>query len=313
MPTLPKCLLLPIDGTRDALRPIEFITRLYPGVRDINMILSYFMPRLPPIYSSMSAESPEVMKKRREVLAAREKETRHVFAEARKVLIEAGITEGLIQEHVQQKEMTVAKHSCLLADTRKVDAILVQKRVSSSLEGFLRGDSPSSLLQHCLASPIWFTEGEIEAGNAAVCIYSEPASLRVADHAAYMLSDTATAITLLHVSKSISNSITCSYSEARDKLAVWSSSTAGLEVMPFLEKSAKIIMENGVEQDRIRVAVIPQRGDPAAEILSWCTANRTGIIGLGHSEPEGIWSFLKASVTRRILSEFKHMAVWVTQ
>ncbi|MFZ2447289.1 MAG: hypothetical protein WAW37_13100 [Syntrophobacteraceae bacterium] len=313
MPNPPKCLLLPIDGTAESLRPVEFVSRLYPGVRDVNLVLSYFVPPLSPIYSGPGVESPGVLKKRREALASREQDTRRIFEGARKMLLDSGFSEALIQEHVQQKEMTVAKHACLLADIKKVDAILVQKRISSDLEGYLRGDSHSALLRHCIASPIWFTEGEIQAEGAAVCIYSEEASLRIADHAAFMLSDTNRTITLLHLTKSLSSAISCPFSEAQKALAGWSGAPAGREAWPYLLKSAGIMVENGVEEDRIRVAIIPQRWDIAQDILSWCGANGAGIIGLGHSEPEGIWSFFKASVTRKILSDFKNMAVWVTQ
>ncbi|MEM5788540.1 MAG: universal stress protein [Syntrophobacteraceae bacterium] len=313
MVNISKCLLLPIDGSTESLRSIDFIVRLYPGARDVNLILSYFTPALPPIYAGTVVESPDLLKGRRNFIATREKNTRRVFEDARKKLIAAGLSEELMQEHVQQKEMTVAKHACLLADTRKVDAIVVQKKVSSGLEGFLKGDSPSVLLQHCMASPIWFTEGDIEDLNAAICVNNEPATLRVADHAAFMLAGTSASITLLHVSKSISNPILCGFSEVDEVLGDWAETHAGREVMPFLRSSAQAVIDNGVEESRIRTALVPHRRDKVGEILSWCRANGIGIIGLGHSKPGGVWSFLKASVTRKILSDFKNMAVWVTQ
>jgi nucleotide-binding universal stress UspA family protein len=309
----PKCLLLPIDGTEKSLRPVEFIRWLYPVDRDITLILCYFIPPLPPAYSSMVKESRDLMKKKTEFLKAREDDTSRIFENAKKVLLRAGFSEGMIQEHVQQREMTVAKHACLLADIKKVDAILVQKTISSSLEGFLKGNSPSALLRHCLASPIWFTEGEIDPKSAAICIFNEEASLRIADHAGYMLSETLAVITLLHATRSLSSTVVCSLADVPGELAGWRISPAGVEMMPYLMKSAEIVQANGVEKNRIRIALIPQKGDTAQEILAWCHANGTGIIGLGHSEPEGIWGFLKTSVTRKILSEFKNMAIWVTQ
>lgn len=312
MSTPMKCFLLPIDGTADSLRPIEFLSRLYTPAK-INLILSYFLPPLPPVYYGIAADSPEMLKRRREVMASREQNTRRIFDEARKALLKAGFSRELIVEYVQQREMAVAKHACLLADTRKVDAILVQKRVSSSLEGFLRGNSTSALLRHCLTSPIWFTDGEITRIDAATCVYSEPATLRVADHTAYMLSESNAVISLLHVAKTLHRTIQCSLAAANKALAAWSRSDAGREVMPYLIRAAEIIKENGIHEDRIRIALIAGTGDTANEILSWCRSNSIGIIGLGHSQPEGIWSFLKTSVTRRILTDFKNMAVWVVQ
>ncbi len=310
---LPKCLLLPIDGSDESLRPIEFVSRLYPGAHDVNLILCYFMPPPPPALSGIYAESAGLVRKRREFLESRAKDTRRIFDRAKNLLLKAGFSEELIHEHIQQKEMTVARHACLLADTKKVDAILVQKRISSSLEGFLRGTSPSTLLQHCLSSPIWFTEGEVDAGSAAICIFNEDTSLRIADHAAFMLAGTRTDITLLHASRSVQRPVSCGRSDKPGELSRWAATPAGREIMPYLTKAADIVMDYGVEESRIQITVIPSKGDAASEILAWCRETGTAIIGLGHSQPEGIWSFLRTSVTRKILDEFRNMAVWVTQ
>ncbi len=313
MQSLPKCLLLPIDGSRESLRPIEFVGRLYPGLHDVNLILGYFVPPLPPVYSSMFAESAEMMKKRREHLESREKDTRRIFAQAKDVLLRAGFAPELIQEHIEQREMSVAKQACLLADMKKVDAILVQQTVTSSLEGFLRGTSPSALLQHCLTSPIWFTEGTVDVGNAAICIFNEEASLRIADHAGFMLSDTRTAITLLHASRSCGAPVFSGLAQKSRDLAAWAASPEGKEAMPYLTRASEIVRDQGIGDDRVRIAIIPGRGDIVGEILSWCGKNGVGIVGLGHSQPEGIWSFLRTSVTKKVLSSFKDMSVWVMQ
>lgn len=313
MPNPPKCLLLPIDGTDESLRPVEFLGRLYPGLTDVNLVLSYFVPPLAPIYSRTAAEPPAVTQRRWQLLELRRQDVRRIFDTARKVLLEAGFSEELLQEHVQQREMTVARHACLLADIRKVDAILVQKRTTSHLEGFLRGNSPSALLQHCLTSPIWFTDGEIDPARAAICIFKEEASLRLADHAMFMLSETETRITFLHAAKSLSRPITCPLSGARAELASWARSPAGSEVMPYLLRAAETAGKNGVSEDRIRITLIPLKSNAAQEILSWCRENGIGTVGLGHSKPEGVWSFLKTSITRNILEDFKNMAVWVVQ
>jgi nucleotide-binding universal stress UspA family protein len=313
MEKLPKCLLLPIDGTDDSIRPVEFLRRLYPDTSDVNLILCYFIPPLPPVYAGMFAESAEMVKKKRELLQSREQDTRRIFDHARKALLNVGFSQELIQTHVQQKEMTVAKHACLLADTKKVDAVLVQKRITSNLEGFIRGSSPSALLNHCLTSPIWFTEGDVEPKKAAICIFKEEACMRIADHAGFMLSDTGIPITLLHASRAVSVPVRCRQPETSAAFAHWASSPEGREIKPYLTRAAEILMDYGIAEDRVEVTLIPSRGDTAQEILTWCRGSGTGIIGLGHSEPEGIWSFLKTSVTKNILAEFKNMAVWVTQ
>ncbi|MGP8091252.1 MAG: universal stress protein [Syntrophobacteraceae bacterium] len=312
MQNQPKCLLLPIDGTHESLRPVAFISRLYPP-SELNLILCYLSPQLPPVYWEAVGQPPELLRKKWEILEERQQDERRIFDHAREVLLKEGFSEELIQEHTEQRELSVAKQACLLADIKKVDAVLVQKRVTSSLEGFIRGDSASALLQHCLSSPVWFTQGEIDPKSAAICIVDEDASLRVADHAGYMLSSTGAEITLLHAAKKPSHPISCHPSEALEKLAGYADTPVRRGKLSYLLKASSILEDQGFDEGRIRITLIPDRGDTAGEILSWCASNGIGIIGLGHSEPEGVWSFLKTSVTRKILADFKNMAVWVAQ
>ena len=42
-----------------------------------------------------------------------------------------------------------------------------------------------------------------------------------------------------------------------------------------------------------QITLIPDRGDTAGEILSWCTSNGVGIIGLGHSQAGGSLGFIE--------------------
>ncbi len=312
MQNLSKCLLLPIDGTDDSLRPVDFISRLYP-VREVNLILCYFTPPLPPVYSEAAAVNPQVLQKIKEYSRTREQDTRRIFDHAKKVLLKAGFAEELIQEHVQQREMTVAKQACLLADIRKVDAVVVQKRVSSNLEGFIRDDPASALLQFCLTSPVWFTEGEINPRKAAICIVNEDAALRITDHMGFMLSNTGAEITLLHAAKKPSRVLSCRPSDAPKRLADYADTPVRREKLAYLMKAADILKDYDVDESRIQITLIPDRGDTANEILSWCASNGVGIVGLGHSQPQGVWSFLRTSVTQSILGDFKNLSVWVAQ
>ena len=260
MQTLSKSLLLPIDGTNESLRPVSFISRLYP-VSEVSLVLCYFPAQLPPAYSGEVALSPAMLRKKEEFVQGRQQDVRRIFDDARKVLVKAGFSEELIQEHVQQGQMSVAKRACLLADIRKVDAVIVQKRVSSSLEGFIRGDSASALLQHCLASPVWFTEGEIDPKRAAICIVDEDASLRIADHAGYMLSGTGTEITLLHSARKAVRPVSCRPSEAPISWLTMPISAARRGQLSYLLKAASILADYGIDESRTQITLIPNGGD----------------------------------------------------
>jgi len=315
MESLPKCLLLPIDGTEEAMLPIQFVSRLYRRLDRINLILCYFVPPLAPIYDQRPV-SPQMAKKKKEALQSREQDSRAALDQAKRVLIREGFSEDLIQEHVQEKAMSVAHHACQLADIKKVDAVLVQKRISNPLEGLLKDDPSNALLHHCIVSPIWFTEGQIDPGKAVICIQEEEASLRAVDHAAFMLADTDTGIDLLHVSHSVNKNITSRTPEQTSALKDWLQTESGRKISPFITEACQILKDAAIADSRIRIAVIPgkiKEGKVAANVLSHAKKEGIGIVVLGHSNPEGVWSFLKTSVTKKILGEFQNMAVWVNQ
>lgn len=311
MTSLRKCLLLPIDGSDEALRPVLFLSRLYPVLRDISVILSYLRPPLSPVYQERRDSA--LLEKKKEILTARETSSRTIFANARRALVRTGFSQENIQENIEEKQSSAARQACMLADTRKVDAVLVQKRITSTLEGFLRGDQTVELLRHCLASPIWFTEGQINPARAAICVLNEDASLRIADHTAFMLADTGVDITLLHAAKTAPRTLSVHAARLVEELGGWLLTEAGRAIEPYLLESRQILRMAGIDESRVRVTVIPSKGNPAMEILSHCREQGIGIVALGHSEPAGTWGFFKNSVTRKILSEFRDMAVWVNQ
>jgi len=175
------------------------------------------------------------------------------------------------------------------------------------------GDTASALLQYCLTSPVWFVDGIVNPGSAAICIVDEDASLRITDHAGYMLSRSAAEITLLQAVRKLSAPISFRPSEGLKERAGYAGMAAGSGKYAYLLRAADILKDYGIDESRIQITLIPDKGDIASEILAWCASNGIGIVGLGHSEPEGIWSSLKTSVTRKILSDFKNMAVWVAQ
>ncbi len=306
MQTIPKCFLLPVDGTKESLRPAGFIGRLYPP-SEVRLILSYFSTPMPPAYSGEVARSNELMAKKKQFFDKLKQDERSVFDRALEELEKEGFSKELIQEHVEPKGMSVARQECLLGDMTNVDAIVVQKHVKNSLEDLMRLDPSLALVQQCIECPIWMTEGKIDPEKAAIYITDEEASMRIADHAGYMLSDTGASITLIRPSAKTSLPVSCRPSQAASVL----SGHASTREISALLRGSEVLADNGITEDRILITLIPDRGDTVAQFLSWCGSNGIGIIGLGRTRPKGLLSFLKTSAAQKITSDFKDMAVWV--
>jgi len=309
---LSKCLLLPIDGTKEALGSVEFLARLYTDRTQVSLILSYFAPPLPPAYQGKPA-SPQSAKKRQEILQSRDNNIRSALDQAKKILGAAGFPSRNIQEHIQERQGSNAKDACLLADRKKVDAVLVQKRVTSALEGFLRDDSTHSLLNQCTTNPVWVMDGTVDPSHAAICVTDESASLRAADHAAFMLSGTGARVTLLHASRNAHQRASSTASLIRADLEKWLMIPDGRRMKPYFMECQGILNREGISDERIEITVLPSHGNVASEILSHCREAGIGIVVLGHSRPKGLRELLKGSVTKKTVEDLKDMAVWVSQ
>jgi len=135
MEVIPKCLLLQIDSSEESLRPIRFLGRLYPDVSRMELILSYLQPPLPPVYHQFPM-TPSLADRKKELLHSREAETRAILERAKRILEEVGFSEDKIQEHVQERESSVAHHACHLAERKKVDAVLIQNMYVENLRIF---------------------------------------------------------------------------------------------------------------------------------------------------------------------------------
>ncbi len=306
MQTIPKCFLLPMDGTGEALRPAKFLGSLYEPSR-VRLILSYFSTPPPFAFSGALARSSELREKKRRFFEQVKADERRVFETALETLAGEGFSKDFIQEHVEPRQMSVAKQTCLLGDIRKVDAIVISKHVNTNLEDLMKSDPSSALARYCIECPVWLVRGKIDPGRAAICVKDEKSSMRIADHAAYMLYETDTQIDLLAIAGKNTRPVSCRPAEAAQKLT----GSAEAQGIAGLVSAFEILSENGIAEERIRMTLLADRGDRADEILSWCVANGIGILGLGRPRTEGILSYLKNSATAKIASDFKNMAIWI--
>ncbi len=305
-----KSILIPIDDSDDALQPIDFLVQLYPQREHINLLLSYLMPPLAPVYRQKPATEAMAEQKRAR-LRDRNEKCRQTLRKARKILIQKGFPEDFIQEHIQEKELSVAHHACRLADIRKVDAVLVQKRFGSRLEAFLQGDISSALLNHCLISPVWFVPGNANSAKAFVGLDDHQAALRAVDHAAFMLAETPTHLELGHFTRHIDRSQRFRPDQIEHHARDWPPRLRAFA--DLFREALEMVREAGIDDERIRLSLVRSRGKPAVEISEYCRKNHIGIVVLGHKGSTGTWSFLKNSVTRKLLTDAQNLAIWVNQ
>ncbi|HAA01791.1 MAG TPA: hypothetical protein DCE18_00295 [Syntrophobacteraceae bacterium] len=313
MPQLVRRFLLTVDGSPECLFPLRFLAMLYHDLKQVHILLCCFYSPLAPVYQERDLSS-SMVEQREERIEARQDVVQGILDKARQAVIDAGMDAENIRLHTQERSVSVAQHACSLAGISRVDCVLVQKTTMGNLHGFLGGNPIPTHLRHCLAKPVWFLEGgHIDTSRAAIGMYQEDASLRAVSHAASMLAGCNTLIDLIHCDPHIDWSISSAIAEPSAPLLAWEKSPHGSALVPYLRQARQILAERGIPEKDVRVVVLPSRGDVARSIREYCHQAHVGIMVLGHSKPDGIWGFMKNSVTRAILAESRNLAVWVVQ
>jgi hypothetical protein len=309
-----RCLMLSIDGTEESLEPVRFLSRLFPDPEHINLLLCHILPSLPPLYKEESG-SRKIGIKKRELIRIRTENSRAIMMRARSTLTRAGFLEEFVQEHVQEKTLSVARETCLLADMKKVDAVVIRKQAYLSFDRILMDDPATLLLQYCILSPIWVVDGTPDPSRAAFLIQQDNASLRSVDHASFMLADSRTEIKVVLISRSASQPIVSPSplpGQTRE-LQDWFATTEGKRMQPFVSESCAIIKETGIEDSRVQVVVLPRKRTVDSEILSYCQQQGIGILALGYPGSTGLRPFLKSLPMKRIIGDFRDISVWISQ
>ena len=189
---------------------------------------------------------------------------------------------------------------------------MIQKQTSSRLESFLKGDHVSALLHHCLISPIWFVDEDVRTDKALVCLADNQASLRALDHALFMLEEASTEILVVHFSKDAPSERSVSAASLETDPEGWLPREAS-GMRSFLFSALELVRTSGVAPERVRFVIRPFKKKLPVEILDYSRSVGAGILVLGHGGSGGTWGFLKKSVTKQILLDFRAQAVWVNQ
>ncbi len=312
MQPIPKCFLLPLREEIFPSHSLGFIRNLYPDLQNVRILLCYFLPALPPIYDERSG-TPDLERQRQQALKLRLQRSRQALQSLKSFLIEQGFSEDSIEEHTTDRTLSIARQTCMIADIKKVDAVIMERQMSSNLEAFLKGDLTPALLNHCLVSPIWFIDGNANASRIAIFLDRNEAVLRTVDHCAFMLQETGAQVTLLRLNPSLREPWTSPAAGWREGLDSLLEGETLEEEVGLFSRALEILREHAIEDRRIALVMLPRKGQASRQLLAYCEDNDIGIVALGHSNPSGLFSFLRRPLIMEILNGMKNMALWAIQ
>ncbi|MBU4258439.1 MAG: universal stress protein [Proteobacteria bacterium] len=312
MKDLTKRIVIPLDGSKNSLRSLEYINLIYGPSHNLEVTLIYILPSLPPILTDKSIDK-KTRTKLKSVEKKNEDMAEKILAEAQNILLNKVFKEEKIKTCCQKRGITVAQDICNWALIKQVDTILLTKRGRTEIKSFFMGKVSTRLVEYRRNNPVWILEGGINSKNVLVCVDNSENALRAVDHVGFMLSGTDCHITIFHTMKHLSRFVPMQVlEEAEDLEKLWRNK-AGEEIAPYIKKAKEILLKAGLSEEQITTKVTEGSRSSADDILKEAQDNDHGTIVMGRRGLSAVKEFFMGSVTSSVLNRAVSLAIWIVQ
>lgn len=308
-----KQIVVPVDGSENALTSLDYLDRLYGPQHDLEVNLVHVWSRLPPLLTDDKSMDRQIVIRLRNIEKENERRSERILAQARTVLVEKGFDENRIKTHYQRQENSVAQDICYLANRKKIDAVLLTRRGRIDLETFFFGGISGKLVNYCGDCPVWILGGKVNSDRVLVGLDDSETALRAAGHAGLMLSGTRCRVTLFHTIKHLRRYVSGEMLKEDEDLEQLWKHRAGEQIAPIMKTARDILLDAGLTEEQIRVKVLDGSKSAADDILKEARGHGYGTIVLGRHGRSMAKEFLFGSVPNQILHDCAGLAVWIVQ
>ena len=308
-----KSITIPIDGSKNALKAVDYLELIMGPKHNVKIQLCYILPSLPPIFDDAKNITKEERARKRAIEKKNVELAEKIMAEAKTILLEKGFPEENLETLCQQKKQSITKDVCFYADRKRADTILLTRHGRTEIKDIFMGEISKNFVDFCQEVPVWIVGGVVQSKKILVAVDASENALRAVDHAAYMLSGTDCDITIFHTLRHVTRFIPVEVIEDTPEIEeVWRQKAGG-EITPYIEKAKAMFVASGISEDRISIKIVEGSRSPANDIISEAKSGGYGTIVLGRRGISLLKEFFMGSVTSKVIQQGEGFAVWIIQ
>ncbi|HUV50099.1 MAG TPA: universal stress protein [Anaerolineae bacterium] len=313
MGELKKSIVIPLDGSKNSLKSLDYLDLMFGPEHKMHVHLLYVMPSLPPLLTDDKTMDRKIRSALASVKRKNKEIAERVLAEAMEILIDKGFDEENIKPHCRQCESTIARDIHFLAKNKGADTILMSRRGRTDFKPFIMGAISTRLVEYGRDCPLWIVGGGVRSKKVLIAVDSSKNALRAVDHAGFMLSGTDCKATIFYTMRNLRRFVPLEALEEAPDLEEFWRNKAGQQIAPYMKKAKKILLDAGLSEDQIATKVIDGSRSAADDILKEAHENGFGTIVLGRRGLSKIKELFMGSVTRKILNSSIGLTVWIVQ
>jgi nucleotide-binding universal stress UspA family protein len=304
-----KKIVVPVDGSENALKSLDYINLLFGPQQNIKTTLFYVMPRLPSILVEEIKKSNEKDISLHDIEDRNAAMAQSLLKAAKDRLLGMGFTQDTVEAVFRKIEVGIARDIVHWSEKKKADAVIITTRGRSRLETFFMGETAAKVLEYSRICPVWMLKGTIKHKHVLIAIDNSKNAMRAVDHAAFMLAGTDANISIFHSKRDVRRFVPYAVLNEFPEVQKYWQRKAGEVMVPFMQKAKDKLLAAGFDKGRVEVKTVDGSRQPAADILTEAEDRRAGTIFMGLRGYSEVTAYKMGSVSRKVLNQAHDMAV----
>ncbi|MGD2097102.1 MAG: universal stress protein [Desulfobacterales bacterium] len=307
-----KIVVVPVDGSENALKSLDYINRIFGPKHNLRISLVYILPKLPPILVEESSKSRQTLNLVQDIEKKNSQMAERILADAKDRLINVGFTKKTVEVVFRNINIGVARDICSWAEkNKKAHAIFISSRGRSRLEAFFTGEIANKVLEYVKVCPVWLVKGKVKHNNVLLAVENSENAMRAVDHAAFLLSDTDVNVTVFHSKRDLRRFVPKEVLEEFPGVQKFWQKKAGDVAAPYMKKASEKLIQAGIAENRISVKMVDGSRSAARDILDEAEENAIGTVILGKKGYSNVEDYAMGSITKNVLNRAADMAVCI--
>jgi nucleotide-binding universal stress UspA family protein len=307
-----KMIVVPIDGSENALKSLDYINRIFGPKHNLRLSLVYLLPELPAIFVEECRKSRETEDQLREIEKRNSQMAGRILTDAKDRLMKIGFTQKTVEAIFRKIEVGVARDICGWAEShKKADAIIIASRGRSRLQDFFTGETAHKVLEYAKVCPVWMVKGRVKSKDMLLAIDNSENALRAVGHAGFMLSGTDVNVTIFHSKRDLRRFVPKEVLQEFPGVQKFWQRKAGEALAPYMKKAREMLIQAGLAENQIFVKFVDGSHSAARDILEEAEENAIGTIVLGKKGHSAVEDYSMGSTTKKVLDSASDMAVCI--
>jgi nucleotide-binding universal stress UspA family protein len=309
--TIQKMIVIPVDGSENALKPLNYLNLFFCPKHNLKITLLYVLPRLPAMLVEESRKSNETLQQLKNLEARNLEMAERLLAKGQKRLVDMGFAEKMIETVSKKIEIGIARDIVNWSERKRADAVVISTRGRGKLAAFFLGETANKVLEYSRSCPVWMIKGTIKEKHAVLAIDNSKNAMRAVDHAGFMLSGTDVKVTVFHSKRDLKRFLPQELADEFPELQKFWQRKAGKVISPFIQKAKDMLLEAGLKEGQITMKLVDGSRSAATDILEEMKTSKAGSLFMGLHGHSNVRDFAMGSITRKVLNHAEDMAVCI--